>query len=145
MQPLPHIYNVQANSTPDSQIITSSQGIPDMVVAGPAEFDGPGDQWSPETLMVSAVASCFVLSFKAVAAASKFPWKSIQCEAVGKLEKVERAMAFTEMTTKVKLVISDETAKEKALKILKKSDAICLVTNSLTAELKLECNIVIEP
>ena len=41
MQPLPHLYNVQANSTPDSQIITSSQGIPDLVVAGPSNSAGP--------------------------------------------------------------------------------------------------------
>lgn len=144
MQALPHHYNVQANSTPETQIITSSQGIADLVTAGPAEFGGPGDQWSPETLMISAVASCFLLSFKAVAGASKFPWKSIQCESTGKLEKVDRIMKFTEITTKVRLVISDQTAREKALKLLKKAEAICLVTNSLTAELKLECDIVIE-
>ena len=144
MQALPHHYHVQANSTPDTQIITSSQGIPNMVTAGPAEFGGPGDQWSPETLMISAVASCFVLSFKAVTSASKFQWKSLECESIGKLEKVDRIMKFTEITTKVKLVISDPEAQEKALKLLKKSEAICLVTNSLTSELKLECDIVIE-
>ena len=76
MQALPHHYNVQVNSKPDSHLIASSPGIPNLIVAGPAEFDGPGDLWSPETLMMSAVANCFVLSFKAVANASKFPWKS---------------------------------------------------------------------
>ena len=58
--------------------------------------------------------------------------------------KVERQMKFTQITTKVRLVISDETAKEKALKLLNKSESICLVSNSLTSELKLECEIVIE-
>lgn len=144
MQALPHFYKVQANSTPDNEIISSSIGIPSLVVAGPAEFDGPGDQWSPETLMMSAIASCFVLSFKAVANASKFPWKKLQCESVGKLEKVQRMMAFTEITTKVTLVISDPSAQEKALKLLEKSEAICIVTNSLNGACKLECDIVIE-
>ena len=145
MQALPHHYNVQAHSTPDTQVITSSQGIPELVTAGPAEFGGPGDQWSPETLMISAVASCFLLSFKAVAGASDFSWKHIQCESTGKFEKVGRIMKFTEITTKVRLLISDQAAKDKALKLLNKAEAICLVTNSLTAELKLECDIVIEP
>ncbi|MGB5444992.1 MAG: OsmC family protein [Psychromonas sp.] len=142
MQALPHHYNVQVNSTPDSQLIASSKGIPDLVVAGPAEFDGPGDQWSPETLLLSAVANCFVLSFKAVANASKFAWEEIHCESTGKLEKVDRLMKFTQITTKVRLVIKDETEKEMALKLLKKSEAICLVSNSLNCELKLECDIV---
>lgn len=144
MQALPHFYKVQANSKPDEQIISSSTGIPSLVVAGPAEFDGPGDQWSPETLMMSAIASCFVLSFKAVANASKFPWKNLECESVGQLEKVQRVMAFTEVITKVRLVISDSADKEKALKLLEKSEAICIVTNSLNGVCKLECDIVIE-
>lgn len=144
MQPLPHQYHVQTNSTPDSQITAASRGIPEMVVDGPSEFDGPGNQWSPETLLLSAVASCFVLSFKAVANASTFSWKNLQCEVQGKLDKVERTMKFTEITTQARLVISDTAEKDKALKLLKKADAICLVTNSLTAELKFSCDIVVE-
>lgn len=144
MQMLPHHYTVQAHCTPSTELVTSSKGIPDLVTAGPAEFGGPGDQWSPETLIMSAVSSCFILSFKAVAAASKFPWKSLQCESIGKLDKVERVMKFTEITTKVKLVISDNNDQEKALKLLDKSEAICLVTNSLSAQVTLECEIEIE-
>ena len=144
MQALPHFYNVQVNSTPASQLTSSSKGLATLVVDGPSEFGGPGDQWSPETLMMSAVANCFVLSFKAVSNASKFPWKSIHCESIGKLDKVDRAMIFTQITNKVTLVISDPSEKEKALKLLEKSEAICLVSNSLKSEIILECDIQIE-
>jgi len=144
MQALPHLYNVQVTSTADTYLTASSQGLPNLIIAGPAEFGGPGDQWSPETLMISAVANCFVLSFKAVANASKFSWKKIQCESIGKLDKVDRLMKFTQITTKVRLVIDDENAKEMALKLLKKAESICLVSNSLNSSLKLECEIVIE-
>ncbi|WP_413700440.1 OsmC family protein [Psychromonas sp. KJ10-10] len=144
MQALPHLYNVQVNSTPDTNLIASSKGIADQEVAGPAEFGGPGDQWSPETLILSATASCFVLSFKAVANASKFAWKDIHCESLGKLEKVGHIMKFTEITNKVTLVISDPTQEEMALKLLEKSESICLISNSLNCELKLECKIIIE-
>lgn len=144
MQALPHLYNVQVTSTADTYLTASSQGLPNLIIAGPAEFGGPGDQWSPETLMMSAVANCFVLSFKAVANASKFSWKKIQCESIGKLDKVDRLMKFTQITTKVRLVIDDENAKEMALKLLKKAESICLVSNSLNSSLKLECEIVIE-
>lgn len=144
MQSLPHHYNVKTHSTPDSQIIASSQGIPDLITSAPAEFGGPGDQWSPETLFMSAVASCFVLSFKAVAGASSFTWKDLQCESIGKLEKIERTMKFTEITTKVKLTIGNDVDKQKAIKLIEKSESICLVTNSLTASLKLEYDIIVE-
>jgi hypothetical protein len=39
--------------------------------AAPAEFGGPGDQWSPESLLAGAIASCFALTFRFVARAQK--------------------------------------------------------------------------
>ena len=144
MQALPHIYSVTAEGTVNSQLISSSKGIPDITVAAPAEFGGPGDQWSPETLLLSAAANCFVLSFKAIAKASKLEWKDIHCESVGKLDKVDRITLFTEITTKVKLTITDPNDKERAIKLLEKSESICLVSNSLKSTLMLECDIIVE-
>ena len=144
MQALPHIYRVLSEGSSDSQLTSSSKGIPNIGVAAPAEFGGPGDQWSPETLLLSAAASCFVLSFKAVARASKLSWKGIHCESIGKLDKVERTTLFTEITTKVKLTISDPNDKDKALKLLEKSESVCLISNSLKSKLILECDIIIE-
>jgi peroxiredoxin-like protein len=144
MQALPHIYSVLAQCTAESQLTSSSKGIPDIIVAPPAEFGGPGDQWSPETLLLSAAANCFVLSFKAVANASKLAWKDIHCESVGKLDKVDRAILFTEITTKVKLTISDSNDKERAVKLLEKSESVCLISNSLKSKLFLECDVVVE-
>ena len=53
-------------------------------------------------------------------------------------------MKFSEITTKVTLVISDPAEQENAVKLLHKSESICLVSNSLNCELKLECKIIIE-
>ena len=144
MQALPHLYSVNTTSTADSLLTTASHGIPDMLVAAPAEFDGPGDQWSPETLLLSAAANCLVLSFKAVAKASKLSWKNIQCESIGKLDRVERVTSFTEITTKVKLTITDASEKERAIKLLEKAESVCLISNSLNSKLILECDIIIE-
>jgi peroxiredoxin-like protein len=144
MQALPHLYHVQVSSTKDTNLITSSQGLPNLIVDGSAELGGPGDLWSPETLLMSAVANCFVLSFKAVASATNFPWENIHCEAIGTLDKVDRLMKFTQITTQVRLVINDPNAQEKALKLLEKAESICLVSNSLNSQLKLECEIVIK-
>ena len=144
MQALPHIYSVITEGTVNSQLISSSKGIPDITVAAPAEFGGPGDQWSPETLLLSAAANCFVLSFKAVARASKLEWKDIYCESIGKLDKVDRVTFFTEITTKVKLTITDPNDKERAVKLLEKSESVCLVSNSLKSTLILECDIIVE-
>ena len=77
MQDFPHQYRVSANAKTAGNVVLSSSGVPDLPSAAPAEFGGPGDQWSPESLLVAAVADCFVLSFRAIARASQFDWASL--------------------------------------------------------------------
>lgn len=143
MQDLPHQYLVSVSGTPDANLQTTAANLPILTTAAPENFGGPGDQWSPEDLLIAAVANCTVLSFKAIARASKLEWVSIECASEGVLDKVERKMLFTEITTRVKLVIQSSDDKEKAEKLLFKAEEACLVSNSMTAETHLECEISI--
>ncbi len=141
MEPFPHRYEVSASSTADG-IHLQSPGLADLTADKPAEFDGPGDQWSPETLFVASVSSCMILSFKAVAAASKFDFVNLQCETTGVLDRVEKKPCFTTLVHHVTLEIEDASQKEKAEKLVEKAESICLVSNSLTAEVELNVSIV---
>ena len=71
MHPFPHRYAVTALASPASVVTLRSTDLEDIVSTAPPEFDGPAGNWSPETLFVGAVADCYVLSFRAVANASK--------------------------------------------------------------------------
>ena len=45
-------------------------GVPELRTAPPLDFDGPGDAWSPEQLLLAAVEeACFLLTFRSVAQA----------------------------------------------------------------------------
>ena len=65
MQDLPHHYFASAEGTAEGDILLGAPGAPALRSASPAEFGGPGDRWSPETLLVGAVADCFILTFRA--------------------------------------------------------------------------------
>ena len=54
MQELPHRYSVAAIANPEEAVELQGGGLPSLTSAPPAEFDGPGDRWSPETLLVAA-------------------------------------------------------------------------------------------
>jgi organic hydroperoxide reductase OsmC/OhrA len=43
----------------------------------------PGDRWPSETLLVAAMADCFMLTFRALAARSKLPRVSLTAEVPG--------------------------------------------------------------
>ena len=133
MHDLPHHYKVSANADSDSVVVVSSEGLPSLETAGPVEFGGPGDAWSPEELLVAAVADCFVLSFRAIARASKLEWDSVSCEASGTLDKVEKVTQFTRFDMSVLLTVPAGSDEEKASRLLQRAEKQCLISNSLKA------------
>ena len=63
MKPLPHEYDVTVTLDGGRPAEVRSLGLPTLVSAPPPEFGGPGNLWSPETLLVASVADCFVQTF----------------------------------------------------------------------------------
>ena len=59
--------------------MTEAAALPPIMAASPPQFGGPPGRWSPETLLVAAVADCYILSFRAIAKATKLPWDAIEC------------------------------------------------------------------
>ena len=141
MQDFPHHYKTTATARHDTNVDMSSPGLPDLKLAAPAEFGGPGDHWSPETLMSAAIASCFKLSFKAVARAAKLDWTSIRCDVVAVLDKVDKVTQFTEFHQTVVLEVPAGTDEAKAMRMLEKAEHVCLITNSLTGKAHLDATV----
>ena len=132
MQDYPHRYWAAASAAAEGVFDTTSPGLAAVPTMAPAEFDGPGDKWSPETMLVASVASCLILTFRAIARASRFDWNSLTCEVVGVLDRVERVTQFTEFVIDVSLHVPEGTDLHKAHRLAEKSKEVCLVTNSLT-------------
>jgi organic hydroperoxide reductase OsmC/OhrA len=142
MQDLPHLYTVSATVHPDVNVKLAAAGLPDLETAGPPEFGGPGDVWSPETLLVGSVADCFILSFRAIARTARLDWTSLTCSAEGTLEKIEKLTQFTGFTVTAKLTVPAGTSEAKARTILEKAEKYCLITNSMKAESHLEAEVL---
>ena len=141
MQNLPHNYVVSSRVSARENIELNSPGLAALDAAPPAEFGGPGDLWSPETLLAASVASCFILTFRAVARASKLEWTELVCDVDAVLDRVDRVTRFTEIRERVMLDVPAGTDEAKALRLLEKAEQACLVTNSLSAEVKLEAKV----
>jgi len=134
MEPFPHRYPVTASATADSNVTVKAADVPEIVTAAPAEFGGPGGLWTPESLLVGAIADCFILSFRAIARASKFEWTELTCSATGVLDRVDRVTQFTAIEITAELTVPEGTDTEKAEKLMEKAESSCLVSNSLKAE-----------
>ena len=141
MQNLPHHYSVAATASPEENVDLTSPGLARIDSAPPAEFGGPGDRWSPETLLVAAVADCFLLTFKAIARGSKLDWISLSCDVDGILDRVNNVTQFTVVKLRAGRETPQGTDEQKALRLLEKSEHSCLITNSLNSETHLDAEV----
>ena len=144
MQNYPHHYAVLARGEAMGDISLEGYHLPNLQTAAPPEFDGPGDRWSPETLLVAAVADCFVLTFRGVARAMNVPWVSLECDVVGTLERPERVTQFTRFDLTARLRLPAGTDPERARQTLDKAERGCLIANSLKGVSHLEVRLEID-
>jgi organic hydroperoxide reductase OsmC/OhrA len=70
-------------------------------------------------------------TFLAIAENSKFDFINFESKADGKLEKVNGKLMISEIVLAPVLTLSKEADKERALRILQKSEAACLISNSI--------------
>ncbi len=144
MQELPHHYRVAATAATEGEVSLSGDGLETIASAPPLEFGGPGNRWSPESLLVAAVADCFILTFRAIARASKLSWTTLNCEVEGTLERYEGTTMFTGFVISANLEIPEDTNEQRANRILEKAEAACLITNSLSGTTHLKTEVLVK-
>ncbi|MCP4046898.1 MAG: OsmC family protein [Gammaproteobacteria bacterium] len=140
----PHKYLVTANGGNEGDVVVSGEGLPDLETQSPPQFGGPEGVWSPETMLSAAVANCFVLTFRAIARASKFEWTSVECNVEGVLDRPERTTFFTAFNVHVVLHVPTDAKPEMAQRLLEKAEHICLITASLKSEIVLTTDIQVD-
>jgi organic hydroperoxide reductase OsmC/OhrA len=137
MHAFPHHYTIAANGSGTGDVELKGHGLPTLQSASPIPFDGPGDQWSPETLLVAAVGDCLILTFRAVARASGFAWTSLACDVTGTLDRVERTTRFVAFEVRACLRVPPGTDPNRARQMLEKAERSCLISNSLSGAIHL--------
>ncbi len=142
MHPYPHLYQVSATARPAGNVTLGSEGLPDIASAPPPQFDGPGGLWAPETLLCAAVADCFILTFRAIASASKFDWTAVTVAVDGTLARTEGPTRFTHFVTRATLHVPAGTDIARAKLLMEKAEHNCMITNSLNGTRELVAEVV---
>lgn len=107
-------------------------------VATPPEFPkGIPGIWSPEHLFTASVSSCLMTTFLAIAENFRLEFTSFSCKAKGKLDQVDGKYLMTEVILEPTVVIVHEKDREKAERVLVKSEAACLISNSIKSKISM--------
>jgi len=121
------------------ELTRSVEGNNCIEVATPPEFPkGMAGIWSPEHLFTAAVSSCLMTTFLAIAENSKLDFKAFKCESKGKLEQTEGRFLMTEVILYPTVTIADEKDRERALRVLQKAEAACLISNSVRSKITMQ-------
>jgi organic hydroperoxide reductase OsmC/OhrA len=144
MEGYPHHYLASAKGGTEGSVVVSSEGLPPLDTQSPPQFGGPEGIWSPETMLSAAIANCFVLTFRAIARASKFEWTSLDCSVDGILDRPDRTTFFTAFEVHAVLKVPTDARMDFGQRLLEKSEKMCLITASLKSEIQLTTEIVID-
>jgi organic hydroperoxide reductase OsmC/OhrA len=146
-----HYYNVDVSWTSDRKGMMCSPELNRdankcIEVATPPEFPkGIAGIWSPEHLFTAAVNSCLMTTFLSIAENSKLSFSEFSCKSKGKLEQVDGKFQVTEILLEPTVTIADEKDQAKAERVLLKSEAACLISNSIKSKVTMHSTILIEP
>ncbi len=132
-----HIYETSVKWTTDRRGIVSSSELKTQIeVATPPQFPkGIEGVWSPEHFLVAAVNTCLMTTFLAIAENSKLEFLDFNSNGLGKLEMVESKYQISEITLMPIVTVANEHQKERALRVLEKSEANCLISNSIRSKI----------
>ena len=119
--------------------LTISSSAPNAIhFSAPPEFGGLGGRWTPEGLLLSAVASCYTTTFHALAQHSKLEYADLEVEVEGSVRETDSGSSFNEIAIRPNLTISSEEDETRALRLLQKAKTACLVARALAVEQKFE-------
>ncbi|HZP16579.1 MAG TPA: OsmC family protein [Terriglobales bacterium] len=128
-----HTYRVIAWWSSGRTGLAKSDSAPNAIhFTAPPEFGGLEGRWTPESLLLCAIAGCYTTTFRAIAEYSKFEYADLEVQVEGTIQKVESGYAFSEIIIRPNLSIGNEDDHARGLRLLQKTKALCLVGRALS-------------
>jgi organic hydroperoxide reductase OsmC/OhrA len=127
-----HTYRVVAWWNAGKAGLAKSESAPNAIhFAAPPQFGGLEGRWSPEDLLLCAVAGCFTTTFRALADYSKFEYTDLEVAVEGMVHKAQSGYEFAGILIRPTLTISDPAEQPRADRLLEKAKRLCLVSRAI--------------
>ena len=107
--------------------------------SSPPEFKGDTGFWTPEHFLLAAVASCFVVTFYALAERTQMNIRKLELSIEGKLGMFEGRMSFLQIVLQPTVNVFQTEDQERAYGLLERTEHGCLIARTLN------CPVLMEP
>jgi organic hydroperoxide reductase OsmC/OhrA len=143
--PAEYTYRVSAWWTSGRTGLAKCESSPNTIHFSEAEeLGGLQGRWTPEQLLLCALAGCFTTTFHDVARGAKFDYTDLEVEIEGSVRRNRSAGCnFEEILIRPRLTVPAEEQREAGLALLRRTKSLCLISRAITAPQTLEP--VVEP
>jgi organic hydroperoxide reductase OsmC/OhrA len=121
----------------------TAAGRPDLDVATPPEFKGGIEGvWSPEELLVGSLASCFAVTFVAIAERVPVTFDALRVDGVGHVERrTDGRVGFVSIEVNVHAEVPERHVHDAEV-AARRAKELCIVSLALEVPLELELEII---
>ena len=135
-----HSYHTWLNWS-DGRGALAARGRPLLPVAVPREFGGPGDEWSPEELLVGATEACMMATFTALAKRRGLLLAGCHSSATGTLGRSPAGFAFTGVSIALRIAVRSEGDRAVAAAVAEQAHSACFIGSTLRCPVALDYTI----
>jgi len=134
-----HTYRVAAWWTSGRTGLAKSDSAPNAIhFTAPTEFGGLEGRWTPEELLLAAIAGCYTTTLRAIAGRAQFNFTDLQVEASATVHKAESGWAIAQIVVRPNLKIASAEERDQAFELLQRAEKLCLVSRAIGTALKFE-------
>ena len=134
-----HSYRVAACWTSGQSGLAKCDSAPNAIhFTAPTAFGGFEGRWTPEELLLAALAGCFTTTLRSISGSAQFDFTDLEVETSGTVRKADPGYVFSEIVIRPKLKISAAKEGVRALDLLKKAEGLCLVSRTIDVPLRFE-------
>ena len=134
-----YIYRVSAWWTSGRTGLAKCESAPNAIHFSEApELGGLQGRWTPEQLLLCALAGCFTTTFQAVARSAQFEYTDLEVEVEGSVSRNKTGCNFTEIFLRPKLTVQAEEEFEAGLSLLRRTKSVCMISRAIAVPQTME-------
>ena len=128
-----HIYRVSAWWTSGRTGLAKCESAPNAIhFSEPADLGGLEGRWTPEQLLLCALAACFTTTFEAVARSVKFEYTDLEVEVEGTVRMNELGCVFDEIILRPTLIVQSQDELDEGMRLLHRATSLCMISRAIS-------------
>jgi organic hydroperoxide reductase OsmC/OhrA len=138
--PAEYTYRVSAWWTSGRTGLAKCESSPNTIhFSEAAELGGLQGRWTPEQLLLCALAGCFTTTFHDAARSAKFDFLDLEVEIEGSVRRSRTAgSSFNEILIRPRLKVHSEDQREAGLQLLRRAKSVCMLSRAISVPQTME-------